>query len=106
MMTANTDFYDIEYYEPKNRPNLDLMTNEQIKSFLLLKSRCSALVKLGKDFSDIRIGYNTWDSYNNMMKIFKEYHSVSNQGNEKSKTIVFLSYPATLISLDDYYYLD
>ena len=106
MMTAITDYYDILYYNPKNRPNFDLMTNEQIKSFLLLKSRCSALVKLGKNFSDIWIGHNTWDGYNNMMKMFKEYHFVSNKGNEKSKTSVFPSYPATLVSLDDYYYLD
>ena len=41
-----------------------------------------------------------------MMKMFKEYHFVSNKGNEKSKTSVFPSYPATLVSLDDYYYLD
>ena len=41
-----------------------------------------------------------------MYRIFKEYHFVTNKRNEKSKTIVFSSYPGTLASLDDFYFLD
>ena len=41
-----------------------------------------------------------------MIRIFKEYRFVSNKGNEKSKTIVFSSYPGTLYSLDDFYFMD
>ena len=51
-------------------------------------------------------GHTTWDYYNVMIRIFKEYRFVTNKGNEKSKVNAFSSYPAVLYSTDDFYYLD
>ena len=97
----------IKFIEKKNeRPNFIEMKDEEIKRYFLLNSHCSALIKLADDFSDIWFGHNTWFNYNSMIRIFKEYRFISNKRNEKSKTVSFSSYPATLYSSDDFYYLD
>ena len=87
-------------------PNFEKMTKEEIEEYSILNTHCSAIVKLAKNFSDIWFGHNTWNYYVLMIRIFKEYHFVTNKGNEKSKTVVFSSYPATLSSIDEFYYLD
>ena len=87
-------------------PNFNEMKGEDIKNYFLLNTHCSALIKLEDNFNDIWFGHNTWNIYNSMIRIFKEYRFVSNKGNEKSKTIAFSSYPATLYSLDDFYFMD
>ena len=90
----------------ENTINLEDMKIEEFKIFFLLHSHCSALIKLTDDYNDIFFGHNTWSLYNTMIRIFKEYHFISNKGEEKSKTIIFSSYPAVLFSLDDFYIMD
>ena len=82
------------------------MNIDEIKRFFLLNSHCSALIKLADDYSDIWFGHNSWFSYTSMIRIFKEYRFVSNKRKEKSKTIAFSSYPGSLSSIDDFYYLE
>ena len=96
----------IEYLDENKRVNVEKMDTEEIKRFILLNSHCSALIKLADDFNDIWFGHNTWFTYTSMIRIFKEYRFVSNKGAEKSKTMAFSSYPATLCSLDDFYFLE
>ena len=96
----------ISYISVKNRPNFIEMKDEEIKNYILLNSHCSALIKLADDYSDIWFGHNTWSPYIIMIRILKEYRFISNKRNEKSKTVSFSSYPATLFSTDDFYYLD
>ena len=102
-----TDYSDIiKYYNiTKNKTSFESYTLNQIVD-MVEKTRCSALIKLAEDFSDIWIGHNTWDQYNNLLKIFKEYRFVSNNKNIKSKLNAFPSYPAIICSTDDFYYLD
>ena len=108
IMPGYTDYTDIaDYYEnEENKPDFSFMTIHDIKNYITRRSHCSAIIKLAEDFNDIWVGHNTWDYYNNMIKLFKEYRFVSNNKNEKSKLSAFPSYPATLCSLDDFYYLD
>ena len=102
-----TDSEDAEYYnDTTNRPHFANMTSEEIKFFTLIKSHCSALIKLADDFSDIWFGHNTWFSYNSMIRIFKEYLFITNNNSLKSKVVAFPSYPASLFSQDDFYYVD
>ena len=97
----------IHFSEEKNtKTNFKNMTDEEIKSFIISNSHCSALIKLADDFSDIWFGHNTWITYLLMIRIYKEYRFISNKEKEKSKINSFSSYPGTLSSLDDYYYLD
>ena len=106
MVVANADIEDIVYYNTTNRPNFKNMTKEEIKTFTSLHTHCSSLVKVANDLSDIWMGHNTWTSYGSMIRTFKEYKFVSNKRNEKSKVVVFSSYPGSLSSIDDFYYLD
>ena len=102
-----TDSEDAEYYnDTTSRPHFANMTSEEIKFFTLIKSHCSALIKLADDFSDIWFGHNTWFSYNSMIRIFKEYRFITNNNDLKSKVVAFPSYPASLFSQDDFYYVD
>ena len=107
MVVANTDIEDAIYYKNlTNRPNFKNMTVEEIQSFTDLHSHCSSLIKAKNDLSDIWFGHNTWTTYGSMIRTFKEYRFVSNKQNEKSKVVVFSSYPGSLSSIDDFYYLD
>jgi len=106
MVVANADIEDIVYYNTTNRPNFKNMTKEEIVAFTSLHTHCSALVKAANDLSDIWFGHNTWTTYGSMIRTFKEYKFVSNKRNEKSKVVVFSSYPGSLSSIDDFYYLD
>ena len=107
LVVSNTDMEDAIYYTDKTRrPNFKNMTNEEIKAFTDLHTHCSAMVKAANDLSDIWFGHNTWTSYGLMIRTFKEYRFVTNSHKEKSKVVVFSSYPGSLSSVDDFYYLD
>ena len=107
VLPAIGDLSEVIYlFANGNQTNFENKSKEEIKRFFLLNSHCSALIKLANDYSDIWFGHNTWFSYTSMIRIFKEYRFISNKGEEKSKTIAFSSYPATLFSLDDFYYLE
>ena len=102
-----TDSEDAVYYNDTTaRPNFANMTYEEMKVFTLLRSHCSALIKLADDYSDIWFGHNTWFSYNSMIRIFKEYRFITNKEDVKSKVVAFPSYPGIFFSQDDFYYLD
>ena len=107
MVVANADIEDAVFYNnAKRRPNFKNMTLEEIRTYTALHTHCSSLVKVANDLSDIWIGHNTWTTYGTMIRTFKEYRFVSNKRNEKSKVVVFSSYPGSLSSIDDFYYLD
>ena len=102
-----SDLKDIaKHLIKKLRPNFEKMTPEELERYENLNSHCTAFVKLANDSSDIWFGHNTWNYYILMIRIFKEYRFVTNKGNEKSKTVAFSSYPASLTSVDDFYVMD
>ena len=102
-----SDMRDIGIHLMKNSsPSFEEMTLEELKRNETLNSHSSAFVRLANDSSDIWFGHNTWNYYNLMIRIFKEYRFVTNKGNEKSKTIAFSSYPASLSSVDEFHVMD
>ncbi|KAF6266793.1 phospholipase B-like protein [Scenedesmus sp. NREL 46B-D3] len=57
--------------------------------------RCSALVKIAPDFSDIFVGHATWWTYTSMLKIYKHY-TFELQGEQyKTRTTSMSSYPGS-----------
>ena len=107
LLNSESDSSDIMTLNSKEFPyDFKNMNIEEIKNYIMLKSHCSALIKLAKDFSDIWVGHNTWYTYESMLRIFKEYRFVTKNGYEKSKTTAFSSYPGFLVSTDDFYLLD
>lgn len=72
--------------------------------------RCSALVKLLPDGSDVLFGHNTWDGYQGMApRIFKHYSFSLFRGNDvpaQPYDVQFSSSPLLLSSVDDFFVLD
>jgi len=103
---ANGDLSELNYYNKTLRPDFKTMKHHEISDHIEENSHCSALIKVAPDFSDVWFGHNTWTNFSSMMRIFKEYRFKSNKHTEKSKTVAFSGYPATLTSIDDFYITD
>ena len=107
LLNSYTDMEDVMALHSNSFPyNFEEMDVDDIRKYTMLKSHCSALIKLAEDFSDIWFGHNTWYTYASMLRIFKEYRFITRNGYEKSKTTAFPSYPGLLFSSDDFYLLD
>ena len=67
--------------------------------------RCSMLMKLAPDASDIWFGHATWDSFSNMApRLYKTYTlPVHRDGGWTVHTVAFSSSPSWLSSIDDWY---
>lgn len=81
----------------------DLVTlAEQLKAF----ERCSAIIKVLPDHSDVVFGHATWDSYESLgPRILKHYSMplVRNGFAETHYDVYFSSSPALLSSVDDFF---
>jgi hypothetical protein len=61
--------------------------------------RCSVLVKVTPDLSDLLVGHTTWWTYTAMSRIYKHY-SLALQGRQyKAHTSSMSSYPGMITSM-------
>jgi hypothetical protein len=72
--------------------------------------KCSALVKLLPDHSELFVSHDTWEEYQSMLRIYKLYDlRFSTAGNIAAVVpgyrVSFSSYPGILLSGDDFYQL-
>lgn len=67
------------------------------------RGRCSVLIKVTSDLSDLFIAHTTWGSYWTMQRIWKTYNL--NIPTSNSSGISFSGYPGMLVSFDDYFIL-
>ena len=74
LLNSYTDMEDVISLHSNSFPyNFEEMDVDDIRKYTMLKSHCSAMIKLAEDFSDIWFGHNTWYTYASMFRIFKEY---------------------------------
>lgn len=85
------------------RPNFDKMTYHEAHVYLRSNGRCSALLKMTDDMSDVFFGHSTWFMYSSMVRIYKTYSLPLSNPASVMTTMSFSSYPATLSSSDDFY---
>ncbi|KAM5237747.1 putative phospholipase B-like 2 [Ctenodactylus gundi] len=94
---------DLEDLEPalnKTKPRASLGTGS-----------CSALIKLLPGQRDLLVAHNTWNSYQNMLRVIKKYTLHFREGPGDDSPLVpghrqvFSSYPGTIFSGDDFYIL-
>lgn len=65
--------------------------------------KCSALIKVTDDLSDLLLGHSTFDSYTAMTRIFKHYRFALSHPGVAAQSLSFSSYPGELFSDDDLY---
>ncbi|CAG2104670.1 unnamed protein product [Medioppia subpectinata] len=80
---------------------LEQALNRTKKTFELSDGRCSAIVKVLEDGSDLFVSHNSWSGYSTMLRILKKYNL--NYKNIAGQHISFSSYPGIIFSIDDYY---
>jgi hypothetical protein len=96
-------FQIIPAVEKHKRPNFETMTSHDIEMFLEAHSRCSALIKVTGNFSNIFMGHSSWYTYQATNRIFKYYEFALSNPRLGSNSVAFASYPGYLESMDDYY---
>lgn len=127
-LESNGDLYDIiDKLDPSQRPSWspggddddDNENNSNSKhsnapteedaarlfNSIALSGKCSALVKVAADLSDIYMGHATWDSYTAMLRIYKHYTFDLRTLNPPAQRLSFSSYPGEVFSDDDFFIL-
>jgi hypothetical protein len=74
------------------------------RKFKAKYGRCSALVRLAKNNTDLFVGHTTFSDYSEMNRIYKVYDLPL--GGNGSRRMSFSSYPGVVGSTDDYYVMD
>ena len=87
----------------KGRPDFEKMTYDEAIVYLRSNGRCSALLKMTDDMSDVFLAHSTWFMYSSMVRIYKTYMLPLSNPASAMTTMSFSSYPATLSSSDDFY---
>ncbi|EDQ90028.1 uncharacterized protein MONBRDRAFT_20946 [Monosiga brevicollis MX1] len=100
LLNGNGDFFDII---PK-AVDVTKMSSREFHDWRMRNGRCSALIKLTGDFSDLFMSHSAWYIYQAMNRIYKHCASYNFQATiTHAKKISFSSYPGYLESLDDFY---
>ncbi|XP_069848073.1 putative phospholipase B-like 2 [Dipodomys merriami] len=91
--------------------DLEPALNKSNSKPVLGSGSCSALVKLLPGHRDLLVAHNTWNSYQNMLRVIKKYWLQFREGPAEDQPLipgskqVFSSYPGTIFSCDDFYIL-
>jgi len=104
MLSAAGDLSDIIPGVSKHRRiDWDALSPPEATDLHARLGRCTAMVKVTPDFSDIFIGHSTWQDYSNTNRIFKHYHFNFSNPTTASRRVSFSGYPGILASQDDFY---
>lgn len=91
--------------------DLELALNKTKTKRTLGSGSCSALIKLLPGHSDLLVAHNTWNSYQSMLRVIKNYWFQFHEGPQEGSPLApgnkwaFSSYPGTIFSCDDFYIL-
>ena len=103
LLNADGDLEDLipAYNKTKTRqPGKSSSFAEAVKSL-----KCSALIRMTPNASDLLWGHTTWDDYTSMIRIFKHYTLPKLDLNHTVFKTSMSSSPAYLSSVDDFYLL-
>ena len=88
---------------PSLRRDFGGMTPAQLHDYTLDSGRCSGLIKLLGDFSELFFSHTSWWSYSSMIRMMKHYDTPLRDSAVRARQVSFSSYPGFLESLDDFY---
>jgi len=111
--TGNLTEWDFKLLQANgDLEDLEVALGKKETKRILGSGSCSALVKLFSGNKDLGISHVTWDDYNSMLRIYKNYnfsfHEEPGKGSGKvaSQIQSFSSAPGFVFSGDDFYILD
>ena len=107
ILQANGDLGDIlTATHDQAMKDWERMPVKEIFSYIRKTGRCSSLVKVLGDLSEMYMSHSTWEEYASMNRIFKHYHFNLKENIIASRNQSMSSYPGTIVSIDDFYYMD
>ncbi|KAL1768732.1 phospholipase B-like 2 [Sigmodon hispidus] len=92
--------------------DLEPALNKTNREPSLGSASCSAFIKLLPGWHDLLVAHNTWNSYQNMLRIIKKYRMQFREGPKEvyplipGNNLIFSSYPGAIFSGDDFYILE
>ena len=103
MLNGDGDLFQIvPAVVPRKVFNFTTMTNDEAEHTLAAMGKCSSIIKVTGDFSDLFMGHSSWYTYTATNRIFKHYN-MGYAADVPGKKVSFSSYPGYLESLDDFY---
>eukprot|EP00656_Telonema_subtile_P008417 TRINITY_DN1392_c0_g1_i1.p1 TRINITY_DN1392_c0_g1~~TRINITY_DN1392_c0_g1_i1.p1 ORF type:complete len:578 (-),score=100.78 TRINITY_DN1392_c0_g1_i1:111-1844(-) len=107
MLNGVGDLFDlIPAVIPKLRRDFASMPAPELKQYTFEAGRCSGLIKVLGDYSDLFFSHASWWSYYAMIRMMKHYHTPLRDPAVAAHKVSFSSYPGFLESLDDFYIMD
>eukprot|EP01064_Diplonema_japonicum_P035654 TRINITY_DN7803_c0_g1_i2.p1 TRINITY_DN7803_c0_g1~~TRINITY_DN7803_c0_g1_i2.p1 ORF type:complete len:550 (+),score=130.96 TRINITY_DN7803_c0_g1_i2:42-1652(+) len=102
MLNGDGDLFQIiPAVIPRLRTDYSRMSNSDADQSLLRAGKCSSIIKITGNFSELFMGHSSWYEYTATNRIFKHYTFDFPQ--VAAKKVSFSSYPGYLESLDDFY---
>ena len=108
MLNGVGDLFDvIPAVMPELRRDFGSMSSDDLRQYIFESGRCSGLVKVTGDLSDLFFSHASWWSYASMIRMMKHYSTpLSAASGAAARKVSFSSYPGFLESLDDFYMAD
>ena len=98
------DLFDlIPATTPSARLDFNALSDSELGEYIFNAGRCSGLIKVLPDFSNIFFSHSSWWSYHSMIRFMKHYETHLTDANMANNRVSFSSYPGMLESLDDFY---
>ncbi|GAB4819731.1 hypothetical protein N2152v2_006777 [Parachlorella kessleri] len=82
------------------------LTPSQLSMKLATSGKCSALVRVTGDFSDLMLAHSAWYTYGGLVRVYKHIDFALRDPDVRLSGMSFSSYPGELSSDDDFYLLD
>ncbi|KAL6784670.1 hypothetical protein ACKKBF_B02730 [Auxenochlorella protothecoides x Auxenochlorella symbiontica] len=79
------------------------MGPQEVVRELTQGGRCSALVSVTPDLSDLLLGHSAWFTFGGMVRVYKHYRCALSDPDLPGTALSFSSYPGELSSDDDFY---
>ena len=77
-------------------PNLNSLCMRKVEEYIFVSGKCSALIKILGDYSNIFFSHTAWWSYNSMIRMMKHYRTPVADTAVRSRDVSFSSYPGFL----------
>ncbi|KAK9864545.1 hypothetical protein WJX84_003217 [Apatococcus fuscideae] len=100
----NGELYDIiEFFKPGALYDWEAMSGHELYQNVALQGRCTGLVTVASDLTNLFIGHASWDTFSSMTEIYKNYEFNLHNPQVKAQSLSMSSFPGELFSDGDIY---